>query len=112
VEQLLWHLLAGSRGGYNRRRIVEEVMRAPANAQQLSDRLGVDYRTARHHLDVLLENGVLVRRDGPAYGAKVAPSRLLLEHASTLEAISRRAAARQDGAPNRKRAPSGAAGGE
>jgi DNA-binding transcriptional ArsR family regulator len=39
----------------------------PMNANQLCDVLGVDYRTVRHHLEVLEKNG-LVTSLGKRYG--------------------------------------------
>ena len=55
-KQILLWLVAGSRGGVNRGRIIEAVKRKPLNANQLSNDLGVEYKTIRHHLDVLEEN--------------------------------------------------------
>ena len=65
-QVLLW-LVAGSRGGVNRGRIIEAVKRKPLNANQLSNDLGVEYKTIRHHLDVLEENNV-VTSVGDHYG--------------------------------------------
>jgi DNA-binding transcriptional ArsR family regulator len=38
------------------------------NANQLSTRLSMDYKTVRHHLNVLLKNHLIVEA-GEAYGA-------------------------------------------
>ncbi len=51
LRQLLWYLIAGTRGGMNRARILEALHERPYNANQLSETLGLDYRTIRHHLD-------------------------------------------------------------
>jgi DNA-binding transcriptional ArsR family regulator len=69
LEQLLWYLLAGTRGGFNRIRIIEVLSKRPYNAHQLSEKLKLDYRTMRHHLDVLIKNHVLARPEGEAYGS-------------------------------------------
>jgi DNA-binding transcriptional ArsR family regulator len=69
VEQLLWYLLAGTRGGYNRIRIIEALRNRPFNANQLSEMLELDYRTMRHHLDVLTKNFVLAKPSGDSYGS-------------------------------------------
>jgi DNA-binding transcriptional ArsR family regulator len=87
VNQLLWHLLAGTRGGTNRLRILDELLREPANAQQLADRLCVDYRTVRHHLDILIDNGLLAKREGGAYGARLFASSVLMANRGALEEI-------------------------
>ena len=66
-RHLLHWLIAGSRGGVNRARIIEILKEEPQNANQLTALLGVDYRTVRHHIDVLLKNGV-VTSIGERYG--------------------------------------------
>jgi len=40
----------------------------PLNANQLAQKLGLGYKTIRHHLDVLLKNKLLVEV-GEGYGA-------------------------------------------
>lgn len=47
-----------------RAEIVGLLERRPYNAHELSRLLGVDYKTARHHLRVLVENGLLVADEG------------------------------------------------
>jgi DNA-binding transcriptional ArsR family regulator len=69
VKQLLWYLLAGTRGGLNRIRIIEALLERPYNAHQLSEALELDYRTMRHHLDMLTKNHVLAKPEGKAYGS-------------------------------------------
>ena len=68
MEGVLWYVLASSRGGPTRVRIVRALDERPRNANQLAEALEYDYTTIRHHLDVLLENNV-VRRAGDDYGA-------------------------------------------
>ncbi len=59
MEQLLWHLLAGTRGGPMRARILLAIKRRPANTRQVAQALGIDYKTAQHHLEVLLEHQIV-----------------------------------------------------
>jgi len=66
-KQLLLWLIEGSRGGMNRWRIIEAIKKEPLNANQLCNLLGVDYRTIRHHLDVLEKNR-LITAVGDHYG--------------------------------------------
>jgi len=68
MEKALWYLLAGTRGGENRARIIRLLDDRPRNANQLAEELDVDYNTVRHHLDVLLDHDV-VERGGDDYGA-------------------------------------------
>lgn len=66
---LLWYLLAGTRGGPNRRRILEMLRSNPYNANQLAASLRIDYRTIRHHLTLLERNGLVYRPVGRGYAA-------------------------------------------
>jgi DNA-binding transcriptional ArsR family regulator len=68
MDGVLWHLLASSRGGPTRVRIVRAIEERPRNANELATELDLDYTTVRHHLDVLMENNV-VRRSGEEYAA-------------------------------------------
>jgi len=63
---LLW-LIAGTRGGANRAQIIIAIREGPRNANQLANLLGVDYRTVRHHLEVLEKNR-LITSMGEQYG--------------------------------------------
>ena len=69
LRQLLWFLLAGTRGGPNRARIIEALRARPRNPNQLGTDLSLDYRTIRHHLDLLERNGLVTRPAGSAYAA-------------------------------------------
>jgi len=67
MEKALWYLLAGTRGGENRARIMRLLDERPRNANQLAEELEVDYNTVRHHLDTLEDHGV-VEPGGGEYG--------------------------------------------
>jgi len=67
LKHLLQWLVVGTRGGANRAQIIKAISEEPKNANQLASLLGVDYRTIRHHLDVLEKNG-LVTSLGEQYG--------------------------------------------
>ncbi|MFB6091116.1 MAG: ArsR/SmtB family transcription factor [Halobellus sp.] len=67
MEKALWYLLAGTRGGANRARIIRLLDDRPRNANQLADHLDVDYNTVRHHLDMLVDHDV-VEPGGEDYG--------------------------------------------
>ncbi len=75
---LLWYLLAGTRGGPNRLRILEKLESSPHNANQLAAVLEMDYRTVRHHLNLLERNGLIQRPVGRGYGSpyELAPDTL------------------------------------
>jgi len=67
TKRLLWWLLAGTRGGSNRARIISTLHERPFNAHQLAQHLDLDYKTIRHHLDLLVEHGI-VASQGEGYG--------------------------------------------
>lgn len=64
----LWWLIAGSKGGENRARMILELKQRPYNANKLAEKLSLDYKTIRHHMDVLQENQI-VQSTGEKYGA-------------------------------------------
>lgn len=68
MEGVLWYVLASSRGGPTRVRILKQIDERPRNANQLATELDLDYTTIRHHLDVLTDNNVL-KKSGDDYGA-------------------------------------------
>jgi DNA-binding transcriptional ArsR family regulator len=67
TKRLLWWLLAGSRGGVNRARIILTLHEMPSNANQLAEQLELDYKTIRHHLNLLMKHEVIVPQ-GEGYG--------------------------------------------
>ena len=79
MKRLLWWLLAGSVGGVNRGRILEELFQTPHNANELSKLMMLDYKTIRHHLEVLEKNR-LITSTGSGYGKMFFPSDLLEEN--------------------------------
>ena len=67
TKHVIQWLIAGSRGGVNRGKILTTLREEPMNANQLGEAIGVDYRTIRHHLEILEKNGMITSM-GPRYG--------------------------------------------
>jgi len=86
MEAVLWYVLAGTRGGPNRVRILRALDDRPRNPNQLADELDLNYDTIRHHLDVMADNGV-VDSSGDDYGAVYLPSDQTRHHWDTVETI-------------------------
>jgi DNA-binding transcriptional ArsR family regulator len=86
MEAVLWYVLTGTRGGTNRVRILQALDERPRNANQLAEDLDLDYKTVRHHLDVLEDNGVL-EDSGDDYGAVYLPTDQARHHWDTIEEI-------------------------
>ena len=87
MEAVLWYVLTGTRGGANRVRILQALDDRPRNANQLADDLDLDYKTVRHHLDVLVDNGV-VESSGDEYGAVYVPTEAVRDHWELVEEIT------------------------
>ena len=86
MEAVLWYVLSGTRGGPNRVRILQALDERPRNANQLAEELDLDYKTVRHHLDVLSDNGV-VTKSGDDYGAVYLPTDQARHHWETVEDV-------------------------
>ncbi len=67
IKGLLWWVMAGTKGGKTRARILITLKERPMNANQLADLMKLDYKTIRYHLNLLLENGFLATV-GKKYG--------------------------------------------
>ena len=86
VKQLLWWLIAGSEGGVNRARIIHRLKEEPCNANQLAEKLNLDYKTVRHHIDVLSKNNMITSMGGK-YAKMFFVSELLDENYDIFEEI-------------------------
>lgn len=86
METVLWQVLAGTRGGPNRARILQALDERPRNANQLSEDLDLSYKTVRHHLDVLQDND-MVTSSGEDYGEVYLPSERVRATWDTVERI-------------------------
>src|SRR5512136_1208969 len=90
LDKRLWFLLAGTRGGINRARILRSLHDRPLNANDLASRLNLDYKTVRHHLDVLRENDCVMTLGNEGYGLLYTLSPRLQNHFEDFEEIWRR----------------------
>lgn len=89
MEAVLWYVLTGTRGGKNRVRILRALDERPRNANQLAEDLDLDYKTVRHHLDVLSDNDI-VTDSGDDYGAVYLPTERVEHHWDTVKEIFER----------------------
>jgi DNA-binding transcriptional ArsR family regulator len=90
MEAVLWYVLTGTRGGPNRARILQTINDQPRNANQLAETLDLDYKTVRHHLRVLQDNGI-VTNSGSEYGAVYLPTEQARAHWELIERICEQA---------------------
>ena len=67
LRRLLWYFLGATRGGETRARLLHQLRTQPGNMNQLSKRIGMEYRTVQHHMEILKKNS-LVNSAGESYG--------------------------------------------
>nr|WP_294803889.1 winged helix-turn-helix domain-containing protein [uncultured Nitrososphaera sp.] len=86
-KRVLWYLIASSRGGVNRAKIIDMINGRPANANQIASELKLDYKTVLHHLKVLTENGMIVTENKETYGATYFLTPLMEKNYSSFQEI-------------------------
>ncbi|HML04010.1 MAG TPA: winged helix-turn-helix domain-containing protein [Candidatus Bathyarchaeia archaeon] len=89
LKYLLGWLIAGTRGGASRAKIIESLRESPKNANQLANLLGMDYRTIRHHLEVLEKNRIITSA-GEAYAVTYFLSPMMEENYALFEEIMKK----------------------
>jgi DNA-binding transcriptional ArsR family regulator len=87
LKYLLGWLITGTRGGPTRAKIIESLKETPLNANQLATLLKMDYKTMRHHLDVLEKNKIITSI-GDRYGATYFLSQTMEENYALFEEIA------------------------
>jgi len=87
LKYLLGWLIAGTRGGPTRAKIIRVLKESPQNANQLATILKMDYKTMRHHLEVLEKNKIITSI-GERYGATYFLSQTMEDNYSLFEEIA------------------------
>ncbi len=89
LRYLLGWLIAGTRGGPTRAKIIMALKESPQNANQLATLLGMDYKTMRHHLEVLEKNKMLTSI-GDHYGSTYFLSQVLEDNYEMFEEMAKK----------------------
>jgi len=89
LKYLLGWLIAGTRGGATRAQIIRTLKESPQNANQMANLLNLDYRTIRHHLEVLQKNGIITSA-GDRYGMTYFLSPAMEENYILFEEITKK----------------------
>src|SRR5467141_801670 len=74
-KRLLWYVLAGSRGGTNRGRIINLLRNEPRNVNQLAEALDVHYRVAEQHVRALEKNNLIAHPENVTASSTFSPKR-------------------------------------
>lgn len=86
-KRVLWYLIASTRGGINRAKILGMLHSNPANANQIATEMRIDYKTAIHHLKVLSENGLIITDMMDSYGATYFLTPIMEKNYPTFQAL-------------------------
>jgi DNA-binding transcriptional ArsR family regulator len=86
LKYLLGWLIAGTRGGPTRAKIIASLKETPQNANQLATLLKMDYKTMRHHIEVLEKNKIITSV-GDRYGATYFLSQMMEDNYVLFEEI-------------------------
>ena len=60
-DRELYNLMATRSGGRNTIRIIDEILDKPKNANQIANKLNLDYKTVTYHLDIICGHDYLTR---------------------------------------------------
>lgn len=86
TKSLLSYLFTGMRGGDNRIKIMLLLAENPLNINQLSKKLGFDYKAIKHHIEVLEKNN-MIEHTGEKYGTMYYLSTFLEYHIDAFNEI-------------------------
>ena len=85
-KMILWFIVAGTRGGANRAKILNLVKDTPMNANKIATVLNLDHKTVIHHVKILSKNDLVVKAQ-KTYGAEYQLSKIMKENQNVLQEI-------------------------
>ncbi len=85
-KMILWSIIAGTRGGINRAKILNLIKDTPMNANKIATILNLDHKTVIHHVKILSKNE-LVSKDEKEYGAEYHLTEIMKKNQNVLEEI-------------------------
>ena len=85
-KMILWSIIAGTRGGINRAKILNLVKDTPMNANRIATVLNLDHKTVIHHVKILAKNELVTKAEKD-YGAEYQLTQIMKENQSALKEI-------------------------
>ena len=86
-KEFFGSFLQGTRGGSTCAKIMSLINEMPANSNQISTNLNLNYKTVIHHLNVLIKNGLIITDDREIYGSTYFLTPLMEQNFQLLEQI-------------------------
>jgi len=85
-KMILWSIIAGTRGGINRAKILNLLKNSPMNANKIATVMNLDYKTILHHVKILSKNELITKAEKD-YGAEYQLTQIMKENQTILEEI-------------------------
>ena len=85
-RMVLWSIIAGTRGGINRARILNLIKDTPMNANKIATVLNLDHKTVVHHVKILAKNNLVVKAE-KEYAAEYELTCIIKENQAALKEI-------------------------
>jgi DNA-binding transcriptional ArsR family regulator len=85
-KMTLWFIVAGTRGGVNRAKILNLIKDNPLNANKIATVLNLDHKTVVHHVKILSKNKLIIKAE-KNYGAEYQWAQIMKENYDVLEEI-------------------------
>lgn len=85
-RMILWLIIAGTRGGINRARILNLIKETPTNANKIATILKLDHKTVIHHIKILSKHE-LISKDDKDYGATYNLTQIMKDNQNALAEI-------------------------
>ena len=85
-KMILWAIIAGTRGGVNRAKILNLIKNNPLNSNKIATELNLDHKTVAHHVKILSKNELIIKAE-KNYGAEYQLTQIMTENQNVLEEI-------------------------
>ena len=85
-RMILWSIIAGTRGGINRAKILNTIRETPMNANKIATVLNLDHKTVIHHVKILTKNNLVVKAE-KNYAAEFELTEIMKNNQNVLEEI-------------------------